>query len=383
MSNNQFIHTEIIDKSELIYILSVLLKVPKSRIFNLITKLDQNSFLYKKIGKFIKIIGDKKIRELHNIGRTATIKREKDEFDRKITSMTASFKKEIEDYFKEENIAVSEATLKNIDAFLYLVNSNYYDDIKLTNKSIRRKFLIQQLLFQISNYLKATDSSSFDEEAVKEVLSTSIFIPNEIKEAILSEFKDSKVKHNSKTSYHIKRKDIKGGEDSYLDAYAKANSNRIIEWKYDNEYNYITLIEALEVSEDFQELEIGSAENLCWDLPFIQVLNTLIQNGYEDELLRLHEEYSNFQLMGQFLFYTMAYAVEEEISEVTSDVVLASFAEFPLLPFDLKLKIIDDLFEKEQLTYLEHPFRDKKPEYKSYQKKIISFKPKETTESDL
>ena len=75
MSNNQFIHTEIIDKSELIYILSVLLKVPESRIFNLITKLDQNSFLYKKIGKFIKIIGDKKIRELHNIGRTATIKR--------------------------------------------------------------------------------------------------------------------------------------------------------------------------------------------------------------------------------------------------------------------------------------------------------------------
>ena len=269
---------------------------------------------------------------------------------------------------------------QNIDAFLYLVNSNYYDDIKLTNKSIRRKFLIQQLLFQISNYLKATDSSSFNEESVKEVLSTSIFIPNEIKEAILSEFKGSKVKHNNKTFYHIKRKDIKSGKDSYLEEYNRANSNRIIEWKYDNEYNYITLIEALEASEDFQELGIGSAKDLCWDLPFIQAMNIFIHDNYQDELLRIDEEYSNFALISQFLLYTMAYAVEEEISEVTSDVVLASFAEFPLLPFDLKLKIIDDLFEKEQLTYLEHPFRDKKTEYKSYQKKIISFKPKETTE---
>ena len=383
MSNNQFIDTEIIDKSELIYILSVLLKVPESRIFNLITKLDQNSFLYKKIGKFIKIIGDKKIRELHNIGRVATIKREKDEFDRKITSMTASFKKEIEAHFKEENITVSETTLKNIDAFLYLVNSNYYDDIKLTNKSIRRKFLIQQLLFQISNYLKATDSSSFNEESVKEVLSTSIFIPNEIKEAILSEFKDSKVKHNNKTFYHIKRKDIKSGKDSYLEECNRANSNRIIEWKYDSEYNYITLIEALEASEDFQELGIGSAKDLCWDLPFIQAMNIFIHDNYQDELLRIDEEYSNFALISQFLLYTMAYAVEEEITEVTSDVVLASFAEWPLLPFNLKLKIIDALFEKEQLTYLEHPFRDKEPVHKSQQKKIIPFKVKENSSNNL
>ena len=380
MSNNQFIDTEIIDKSELIYILSVLLKVPESRIFNLITKLDQNSFLYKKIGKFIKIIGDKKIRELHNIGRTATIKREKDEFDRKITSMTASFKKEIETHFKEENITVSETTLKNIDAFLYLVNSNYYDDIKLTNKSIRRKFLIQQLLFQISNYLKENTINTFDKEVVKEVLDTCIFIPQKIKEEILKEFADSKVKKRHKITYQIKRNDIQIGKDSYLEEYNRANSNRIIEWKYDNEYNYITLIEALEVSEEFQELQIGSAKDLCWDLPFIQAMNIFIHDNYQDDLLRMYEEYSNFNLIEQFLFYTMAYAVEEEISEVTSDVVLASFAEWPLLPFNLKLQIIDDFFEKENLTYLEHPFRDKKPTSKPYQKKIIPLKTPENKE---
>ena len=379
MSDNQR-EIETIDELELVYALSVILKIPETTIFNFITKLEPNKKLYYQFFKMTKKLCDKKIRELHNIGRAATIKREKDEFDRKITSMTASFKKEIETHFKEENITVSETTLKNIDAFLYLVNSNYYDDIKLTNKSIRRKFLIQQLLFQISNYLKVTDSSSFDEESVKEVLSTSIFIPNEIKKAIISEFKDSKVKHNNKTFYHIKRKDIQIGKDSYLEEYNRANSNRIIEWKYDNEYNYITLIEALEVSEEFQELQIGSAKDLCWDLPFIQAMNIFIHDNYQDDLLRMYEEYSNFGLMGQFLFYTMAYAVEEEFSEVTSDVVLASFAEWPLLPFNLKLQIIDDFFEKENLTYLEHPFRDKKPTSKPYQKKIIPLKTPENKE---
>ena len=383
MSNNQFIDTEIIDKSELIYILSVLLKVPESRIFNLITKLDQNSFLYKKIGKFIKIIGDKKIRELHEVGRNAVIKEEQTEYDRKITSMTCSFSLEIKNFLKEENFSLPATTIRNIDAFLYLINSNYYEKIKNSNKNIRREFLIEQLLFLITYYLKENGTLNFNEIEVKEILDFCIFIPEEVKNKILVEFAKAKTKNGKEISYKIIRKDINGGEDCYLDAYAKANSNRIIEWKYDSEYNYITLIEALEASEDFQELGIGSAKDLCWDLPFIQAMNIFIHDNYQDELLRIDEEYSNFALISQFLLYTMAYAVEEEITEVTSDVVLASFAEWPLLPFNLKLKIIDALFEKEQLTYLEHPFRDKEPVHKSQQKKIIPFKVKENSSNNL
>ena len=373
---------ETLDEFEMMYSLSVLFKVPENIILNFITKLDSNVNFNKNIFILIKKITDKKIRELHQIGRDSTIKREEEEYDRKITSMTASFKKEITSYFERENIIVEEEMINSIDSFLYLINSNY-EEIKSVNKKMRRKFLIEQLLFQITNYLKENNNTIFDEEATKKVLDTCIFIPQEIKEEILKEFKDSKVKKGRKTTYQIKRKDIRVGKDSYLEEYERANSNRIIEWKYDNEYNYITLIEALEASEDFQELAIGSAKDLCWDLPFIQAMNIFIHDNYQDELLRMDEEYSNFALISKFLLYTMAYAVEEEISEVTSDVVLASFAEWPLLPFNLKLKIIDDLFEQEQLTYLEHPFRDKEPVHKSQQKKIIPFKVKENSSNNL
>ena len=365
---------ETLDEFEMIYSLSVLFKVPENVILNFITKIDINSVIYKKIVALAKKICDKKIRKLHQIGRDSTIKREEEEFERKITSMTATFKKEIKSCFERENITADETIIENIDSFLYLINSNYYDDIKSANKKIRRKFLIEQLLFQIAGYLKENDNPIFDENSAKEVLGTCIFIPQKIKKEIIKEFASSKVKNGRKITYQIKRNDIQIGKDSYLEEYNRANSNRIIEWKYDNEYNYITLIEALEVSEEFQELQIGSAKDLCWDLPFIQAMNIFIHDNYQDELLRIHEEYSNFALMGQFLFYTMAYAVEEEISEVTSDVVLASFAEWPLLPFNLKLQIIDDFFEKENLNYLEHPFRDKKPTSKPYQKKIIPLK---------
>lgn len=382
MANNEE-EQDTFDEFEMIYSLSVLLKVPENIILNFITKIDISSVLYKRIVTLAEKVCNKKIRELHQIGRDSTIKREEEEYDRKITSMTASFKKEITSYFERENIIVEEEMINSIDSFLYLINSNYYEEIKSVNKKMRRKFLIEQLLFQITNYLKENNNTIFDEEATKKVLDTCIFIPQEIKEEILKEFKDSKVKKGRKTTYQIKRKDIRVGKDSYLEEYERANSNRIIEWKYDNEYNYITLIEAIEASEDFQELGIGSAKDLCWDLPFIQAMNIFIHDNYQDELLRMDEEYSNFALISQFLLYTMAYAVEEEISEVTSDVVLASFAEWPLLPFNLKLKIIDDLFEQEQLTYLEHPFRDKEPVHKSQQKKIIPFKVKENSSNNL
>lgn len=382
MSKNQFVDLKKIDDSELIYILSVLLKVPESRVFDFIKKFDSNSILYKKIGEFIKFIGDKKIKELHEIGREAVIEEEKSEFDRKITRMTGSFLTEIETYLKQENLTLPPPTIRNIDAFLYLINANYYEEIKEQNKNIRREFLIEQLLFLISYHLKENNISKFNENHVKEILDLCIFIPENIKRKILVEFTNAKTKKGKDVSYKIIHKDIKGGKDNYLEARARANNNRIPEWNFNNEFNYITLIEALEVCEDFQELGIGSAEDLCWDIDFIKNMISMIHTNYKDELLRLNEEYSCFMLTGKFIFYTMAYAVEEEIPKVTSDVVLASFAEWDGLPFDLKLRILDDLFEQEKLDYSSHPYRDKKPEKKTYQKKIILFKVKDSKQED-
>ena len=382
MFSSHSVDTEIIDKFELVSILSATFKLPEYQVFSLIEKVNPNSLLYKKIAKLIKKIGINKVKKQHEIGRQAIIDAEKNEFDRKLTSMTGTFLKEIEASFQEENINIPTSAIKNIDSFLYLINSNYYDEIKEKNPNLRREFLIEQLLFLITSYLKETSIFSFTEDDAKEILNKCLFIDSNLKTKILEEFISAKSKHRKNISYQIIHKDILGGKDAYLTARDQANHNRVPEWKVDNEYNYITLIEALEVCEDIEELDLGSAEDLCWDLPFIQKMMTFIHTNYKDELLQFNEEYSSFQLTSGFLLYTMAYALEEEIPEVTSDVVLASFAEWPSLPFNLKLKIIDDLFEQENLDYSYHPYRDKKPEHKAYQKKIIILK-KEPNDSNL
>lgn len=378
MDDNQFIDEEIEDYTETskksVHLLSSFLKLLETSTFSLTHHLNPNNPLHKIIFNFTSFLEDRKIKNMHSIGRKAATVEEQKENDRVINKMTCSFLPEIEKYLEQENITLPNSEAENINHFLYLINANYFDEIKSRNSNVRREFLIEQLLYVISFHI-TNNKLTFDEITAQNVLDTCVFIPEDIKRQIISEFKKSKIKIGPFSNYEIIRRDIDGGEDSYLEAHLQANKNRIPEWNLDVEDNFIILMEALEVCEDFQELGIGSAQNLSWDLPFIQRMLKQIHTNYRRELITLNEEYSSFDLTWDYLFTTMAYAVANNVSEVTSDVAVSVFGEWDYIPFDLKLRILDEIFETEKIDYCYHPYRDKKPKNKKiYQKKMISLK---------
>ena len=54
--------------------------------------------------------------------------------------------------------------------------------------------------------------------------------------------------------------------------------------------------------------------------------------------------------------------------------MIATFKNWRYLPFNLKLKVLDDIFEQEQISYDEHPFKISGT--KKQPQKVIEFKKK-------
>lgn len=356
--------------------LSKIFNIDEMSLFSFVTYLNPKSILFKKITQIAAYIGKKTDRRSHTIGRKAIIKEEEKETDRVIGSMTASFIPEIKLYFETEEISLTNNQLENIDNFLYLINSNYFAEIYKRNEEARREFLVEQLLYLITSYLRTSNKKTFDERDAKKILDTCIFIPEDLKQEIISEFKHSRSCLSIFPKYQIVRKDISGGKDSYIQAKMHSNKNRIQEWDNTSQRKYILLIEALEESEDFLEQDLGSAKDLSWEVSFLQKMAQLADTKYRHELIKISDDYSNFGFTYALIYNAMVYSVAYEIEDVTSYVIIDSFAECYDLPFDLKLRMIDDIFEQEKLDYKYHPYRTRKKESKVYSKNIIPFKTK-------
>ena len=356
--------------------LSKIFNIDEDKMFDFVTYLNPKSRLYQSLIKLTSYLSKPKIRKEHCIGRNAIIEEEKKETERVINSMTATFMKEIKATFFSEGLAMSERELENIDSFLYLINSNYFQDISNRNPKARREFWIEQLLYLITSYDKSGEREIFREIDAKKILDFCIFIPEDLKQKIVSEFKGSKSHLSIFPKYQIVRKDIAGGKDSYLQAKMHSNKNRVQEWDNTSERKYILLIEALEDSEDFLEQDLGSAKDLSWEVSFLQKMTQLADRKYRRELIETYDDYSNFGFAYALIFNAMVYSVVYGIEDVTSYVIIDSFAECSDLPFDIKLRMVDDIFEQEKLDYKYHPYRTRKKESKVYSKNIIPFKTK-------
>ncbi len=364
-------------------VLSHLLHLPEDFIFQLMTNLDRESALYQKLYHLASSLDDKITRRQHVLGRNAVIKIEQMEKERVISWITASFLPEIQECSKENEVSLSETQIKNIDSFLYLFNANYFDSIHHKDHSVRREFLIKQLLQVICLDLKSAGRSSFDEEDAERIIKKCLFIPNDLKEALITEFRNSKVTSGKNISYAIIHHDVKGEKKAYIAAKTNSDAYDLPMFDIDNINDYIVTIQATEVSQNFQDLEIGSAEDLTWDVGFIQQVIKLMASNYHDELLAIDEDHSNFNLASKFLLQTMAYAVANRIDIVTSDVVIKSLANWDYLPFSIKMPIMDDIFASFDLDYSLHPYRHKQPDAGKQVQKVIQFRTAPKKEENL
>lgn len=357
--------------------LSELLYLPEDFTFFLVTHSNPNSNVYKKLKALAVLLNDRKERHAHDTARKMIAKIEETETERIIGPMTASFRKEIKEFLGEKNIVLMESQVENIDSFLYLINANYFEEIQERNSNARREFLIEQLLYSISFYLNSENKNTFDDVDAKIILKTCIFIPNDLKDRIIEEFRNSKSKSRNHPAYVIIRHDIPGNKIDYLEAKQGVDSEvKPVQFDMDNMQDCIILIKATEECKEFKRLEIGSAEDLSWDVGFIQTMMKLISTNYHDELVAIDEKCSKFNLMKSYIFKTMVYAVSNKITDITWDVAITSLASWDYLATDLRKTIIDEMFASGDLDDSKYPYETKTPVSKYQIRKIVEFKPR-------
>lgn len=132
-------------------------------------------------------------RDIHQVAQMAIMFQEVDEKDRRIGSMTALFLNEILDKFEIDNPDYPHDQLMNINQFIYLINSNYYERIKNTNKDLSREKLVRELIEKISTYLNDNEREIFDEKDAERVLYYMTFIPETLKKKYLKNSKKQKL----------------------------------------------------------------------------------------------------------------------------------------------------------------------------------------------
>ena len=223
------------------------------------------------------------------------------------------------------------------------------------------------------SYYQQTNKKTFDENDAKEILNKSFIIPNELKEPIFEEFKKSKIKYGKKSFYEIIRKDTDSSFDNYFSKRNEEKNDNWTRFDIDDANDYHTIIQVFADEESIQEL--GNAHELEWDMELLVRMMKLIATNYRQELIKEKEDYTNFKLVSTFIYNAMSYALVNNKKEVGYKELLNTFKNWRFLSFQMKLKVLDDIFEQENFDYKDHPFEVKKS--KKPHQKIIEF-PRQT-----
>ena len=330
-------------------------------------------FIYYGMKKIKEKLNERVERDMHHASQIALMMQDALETDRQITSMTSLFLKEILEYLEQEQVTLAEDQEMNINQFLYLINANYYEELNKKYPSLNREHLIRHILSVTMSYYQQTNKKTFDENDAKEILNKSFIIPNELKEPIFEEFKKSKIKFGKKTFYEIIRKDTDSSFDNYFSKRNEEKNDNWTRFDIDDANDYHTIIQVFADEESIQEL--GNAHELEWDMELLVRMMKLIATNYRQELIKEKEDYTNFKLVSTFIYNAMSYALVNNKKEVGYKELLNTFKNWRFLSFQMKLKVLDDIFEQESFDYKDHPFEVKKS--KKPHQKIIEF-PRQT-----
>ena len=276
--------------------------------------------------------------------------------DYQITSIQTIFHNEISEGIKaaNKNESIDFETI-NINQFLYLINSNYYEQIKGNNQNLSREKLINLLITQIMNFYKDEEGLVFNEKTAKKVLANCFFINDNLKKEIYKEFKKSKIRMGKEKSYAIVRKDI----EPTIDAYSKKNNeerqDKVSLFDIDDTYWYYRLINIVVNDENMQEY-YGHCEKLKWDVKFFKEVITLTARKHKDELIEAHDDYTNFYLALTLAEKATSYAMVNKKETVGKEEILKAFKAWDYVPFSVQMDVLDDILLLEELDYDLHPY---------------------------
>lgn len=292
-----------------------------------------------------------KIREQHYIQQVKISLAEMDKKGTRVNRMTPFFNDMIMAKCREKKINIDEDTLQNINQFLYMVNSNYYerilDSFKVNNERLRtREDVLREMCDAILRHMEVIEDYSFDDTDVPEVLDTCLFIKDDVKEDMIEEFENSKVPGVLGTyRYIIERKDVKNEsiERDYTKNYDEVNKEDVSFDIYEKE-SYIAAVSKITEMPHYQKL--GNVNALSWDIDALMDVVTNLIHKYNSELERNIPDYSIARFAVKLMLVTTSYALVNKKGTVSYKVITEAFKKLPNIPSELFLdmsKYLDKL----------------------------------------
>ena len=292
-----------------------------------------------------------KIREQHYIQQVKISLAEMDKKGTRVNRMTPFFNDMIMAKCREKKINIDEDTLQNINQFLYMVNSNYYerilDSFKVNNERLRtREDVLREMCDAILRHMEVIEDYAFDDTDVPEVLDTCLFIKDDVKEDMIEEFENSKVPGVLGTyRYIIERKDVKSEsiESDYTKNYDEVNKEDVSFDIYEKE-SYIAAVSKITEMPHYQKL--GNVNALSWDIDALMDVVTNLIHKYNSELERNIPDYSIARFAVKLMLVTTSYALVNKKGTVSYKVITEAFKKLPNIPSELFLdmsKYLDKL----------------------------------------
>lgn len=298
-----------------------------------------------------------KIREQHYIQQLKISLAEMDKKGTRVNRMTPFFNDMIMAKCREKKINIDEDTLQNINQFLYMVNSNYYerilDSFKVNNERLRtREDVLREMCDAILRHMEVIENYAFDDTDVPEVLDTCLFIKDDVKKDMIEEFENSKVPGALGTyRYIIERKDVKSEsiERDYTKNYDEVNKEDVSFDIYEKE-SYIAAVSKITEMPHYQKL--GNVNALSWDIDALMDIVTSLVHKYNSELERNIPDYSIARFAVKLMLVTTSYALVNKKGTVSYKVITEAFKKLPNIPSELFLdmsKYLDKLCAEKAL----------------------------------
>lgn len=146
-----------------------------------------------------------------------------------------------------------------------------------------------------------------------------------------------------------------------------------MEFDIEDGNEYFGIIKQLEISNHFADNDLGDPRGLDWDIDFLRTIVKTIERDHHNELAEAIPNYQPIRLAGSFIYNAMTYAVVNNKGQVSRQEQLNAFKEWNWMPFDIRLQVLDTLYQEQDLDSTTHPFGIRQKPKEKVVRKIIPF----------
>lgn len=289
-------------------------------------------------------------------------------YDKEIRLGKNFFWNEIQIYANKNGITLDTQDLNTINQLLYMINENYYDIIS-KNIRLTRDELVNKILEIIFLYIESHDKN-LDDDDIKNIINSIFFIDNDIKKKMFKEFIQGKCKIEERIDYRIISKNV-NRDSMFSNPYINTADDIVPFFQYDDCREYEMLIKVFIDKEYFNKY--GDASSIDWNIPLIRDIMSLIVVEFDKELKEEVENYSPIDFITSFIYNLGVYCLVNNRNDVGPYEIVNVFKNWNVVPFNLRLSIVNRIFEKYELDIANHPFEIKEIHHQDSQRKIIQF----------